>query len=494
MDTMNTLSSNGYHKKVDALMDRLYGAGVTSHQTIIEQINYLFFLRELSRRDKELLEIGVKNEDDIIFDGELTPFNWENLTRLNPDALFEALEKCFALIPQSTKDQVVRLLFRNAHVKVYDKPTLRILVHEIDEFARDLEEKEKSGRYDIFGDMYEYLLSKLAQAGTNGQFRTPRHIIKFMVEVLDPNKGETILDPACGTAGFLVAAYSYLAHKYTGEEYLKQGRFNFDKLSSQEYKFLYDHTFTGFDSDDEMIKFGLMNLYLHGVKHANLVRQNTLTDTAGNRDRWSIVLANPPFAGKLDRESVSEDLQMATGSTEVLFLRYIIDHLTPEGRCAVIVPEGVLFGSTAAHKKIQQMLLDNGLWSVVSLPAGVFNPYAGVKTSILFLDKSKSSQPEVLFYEVQHDGYDVTANRKPIKQNDLTEALQVLKGLQTSSERLWKVSRSEITDRGLALSANIYRPASSNENSFRDPKDILTEINVLKSEAEDLEKEIEALI
>ncbi len=494
MGTMDTLASNGYHKRVDALMDRLYGAGVTSHQTIIEQINYLFFLRELSRRDKELIDIGVDDEDDIIFDGELSRFNWENLTRLNPEALFEALEKCFILIPQSTKDPVVRLLFRNAHVKVYDKPTLRILVHEIDEFAKELESKEQSGRYDIFGDMYEYLLSKLAQAGTNGQFRTPRHIITFILEVLDPQKGETILDPACGTAGFLVAAYGHLASKYTSKEYLDQGRYSFDKLSPQEYKFLYDHTFTGFDSDDEMIKFGLMNLYLHGVKQANLIRQNTLTDTAGNRDKWDIIVANPPFSGKLDRESVSEDIQMGTGATEILFLRYMADHLTPQGRLGVIVPEGILFGATTAHKKIRELLLENGLWAVVGLPAGVFNPYAGVKTSIIFLDKAKKAEDNVLFYDVEHDGRDLSANRKPTSKNDLPEALAILTKSAVASKKAWNVTKVQIIENNTVLSAGTYKPAASDIEELRDPKIILEEINQLEAELVESKKSFTKLL
>jgi type I restriction enzyme M protein len=294
----------------------------------------------------------------------------------------------------------------------------------------DLEKQSTSGHTDIFGDMYEYLLSKLSQAGTLGSFRTPRHIIKFIVDVIDPKKGETILDPACGTAGFLVAALKHLEEKYTSEEYKKLDKYPMDLLTPQERDFVYKYTFTGFDSDFDMFKFGLMNLYLHKLEHPNIKRQNTLVDTAGDRTKWDVILANPPFAGALDIDSVSEDLRMGTRSTELLFLRYMMDHLSSSGRAGVIVPEGVVFNSTNAHKKIRQMLVeDAGLWCVVSLPGGIFNPYAGVKTSILFFDKSlKNKVKDILFVKVENDGFDLGATKRAIEKNDLPEALNWING------------------------------------------------------------------
>lgn len=426
---MSDFIAANLHKKVDHIMDVFFGAGVASHPTIIEQINYLLFMRALSQNDDDLRKIGITDKDQLVFDGDLEKYRWDNLLTLNAEQLFIALEDCFRHIPESTTNKTVRLVFRNAHIKLFDKPTLRTVLHEIDAFAKLMDEGEHKGKRDIFGDTYEYLLSKLAQAGTSGQFRTPRHIIEFLVDVVAPKKGETIIDPAVGTAGFLVKAFEYLRREYTSPEQLSSGG-AFDKLSSKEHTFLYEHTFSGFDSDEDMIKFGMMNLYLHGLQNARMIRQNTLTDTAGSRDKYDVILANPPFSGKIDRDSVAEELQMNTGATEVLFLRYMMRHLTDNGRAGVIVPEGVLFNASGGHTKIREMLLENGLWCVVSLPSGVFNPYAGVKTSILFFDKTRREKSEVLFSKVEHDGFSLSAQRRPIAKNDLPEILAGIKCYQ----------------------------------------------------------------
>lgn len=422
---MSDFISNNLHKKVDQIMDVFFGAGVASHPTIIEQINYLLFMRALSQRDDELRLLGVSSSDEIVFDGELEKYHWDNLLTLNAEDLFVALEDCFRKIPGSTTNKTVRLVFRNAHIKLFDKPSLRTVVHEIDKFGKAMDDSEHAGRRDVFGDTYEYLLSKLAQAGTSGQFRTPRHIIEFIVEVVAPKKGETIIDPAVGTAGFLVKAYEYLRKQYTSPETFATGG-SFDQLSNTEHTFLLEHTFTGFDSDEDMIKFGMMNLYLHGLKDAKLVRQNTLTDTAGTRDKYDVVLANPPFSGRLNKDSVAEELQMNTSATEVLFLRYMLRHLTEKGRIGVIVPDGVASNGSVSHTTLRKMLLDAGLWSVVSLPAGVFKPYASVKTHILFVDKTKASHRELLFIDISNEGFSDGASKRPIPGSQLPEALRLL--------------------------------------------------------------------
>ncbi|TSC66351.1 MAG: N-6 DNA methylase [Candidatus Berkelbacteria bacterium Gr01-1014_85] len=407
-------------------MNILWSGGVANHSTIIEQINYLVFLRSLSKKDDHAMRIDP--EAERVFQGELSQYHWDNLLVLNAEVLFSTLEDIYRRLPELTTDKTIQLLYRDAHVKVFDKPTLRRLVHEIEQLMSDLEKEATTGRNDIFGDMYEYLLSKLAQAGTLGSFRTPRHIINFIVDVIDPDKGETILDPACGTAGFLVAALEHLKEKYSSEEFKKENKHPLDLLSPDERKFLFQHTFTGFDSDFDMFKFGLMNLYLHQLEHPNIKRINTLVDTAGDRTKWDIILANPPFAGAVDQSSISEDLQMGTRATEILFLRYMIDHLSPTGRTGVIVPEGIIFSNTNAHKKIRQLLIETaGLWAVVSLPAGVFNPYSGVKTSILFFDKSIARNIEsILFAKVSHDGFDLGASKRLVDKDDLPNALNAL--------------------------------------------------------------------
>lgn len=443
---MSEFIANNLHKKVDHIMDVFFGAGVASHPTIIEQINYLLFMRALSQRDDELRQLGVTNDNEIVFDGELEKYHWDNLLTLNAEALFNALDECFRKIPESTTNKTVRLVFRNAHIKLFDKPSLRTVLHLIEEFGKAMDESEHEGKRDVFGDTYEYLLSKLAQAGMSGQFRTPRHIIEFIVNVVAPKKGETIIDPAVGTAGFLVKAYEYLRKEYTSPETFEVGG-SFDKLNNKEHTFLLEHTFTGFDSDEDMIKFGMMNLYLHGLKDAKLLRQNTLTDTAGTRDKYDVILANPPFSGKIDRDSVAEELQMNTGATEVLFLRYMMRHLTDNGRAGVIVPEGVLFNSSSAHTKIREQLLDNGLWCVVSLPTGVFNPYAGVKTSILFFDKTSKEKQEILFAKVENDGFSLSTQRRPITKNDLPKILEDIQRYKAGEEMQQENVHTVIYDR-----------------------------------------------
>jgi type I restriction enzyme M protein len=422
-----------YKHRIDALMDILFGAGVSNPQTIIEQLNYLLFLRALSIKDDEAELLGITDESEKIFSGELTKYKWQSLMALNPEELYKTLEESYDVLQKTSHNKTVKLLFRNAHVKVSDKPTLRRVLHEIDTFAKELTMVAHEGNKDVFGDMYEYLLSKLASAGTNGQYRTPRHIIDFIVRVVDPKKNERILDPACGTGGFLVAAYRYIAAKYTSVNLTKAGSPRaMDQLSSDEKSFLFTHMFTGFDSDEDMIKFGMMNLHLHGLTRSHLVRQNTLTDTTGFKDQFDVILANPPFSGSLEKESVSEDLQMGTMATEILFLRFMLDRLSSKGKLGVVVPQGVVFGNTKAHVRIRELLLEKGLWCVVSLPAGVFNPYSGtVTTSILFVDKAiADKEGKVLFCRIENDGYDLGAQRTPIDKNDLPELLRSIEAFK----------------------------------------------------------------
>ncbi len=459
---MDTISL--YKHRIDALMDILFGAGVSNPQTIIEQLNYLLFLRALSIKDDEAELLGITDESEKIFTGDLAKYRWQNLLALNAEDLFKTLESSFDVLQKNSKNPTVKLLFRNAHVKIFDKPTLRRVLHEIEEFAKELDKISHGGNKDVFGDMYEYLLSKLSSAGTNGQFRTPRHIIDFIVRVVAPKKNETILDPACGTAGFLVAAYRYLAEEYTSDNLKKAGSPRaMDKLTSDEKNFLFNHMFTGFDSDEDMIKFGMMNLHLHGLTKSKLERQNTLTDTAGVSDKFDVVLANPPFSGSIDRESVAGDLKMGTTATEVLFLRFMLDHLSSKGKIGVIVPQGVVFGDTKAHVKIREMLIEKGLWCVISLPAGIFNPYSGtVTTSILFVDRATTAKPNVLFYRIEADGFDLGSQRSPISPNDLPDALEVIQKFKndkpiSNNTKLAVVPKSEVLARAFkTLSADAY--------------------------------------
>lgn len=452
---MDTISL--YKHRIDSLMDILFGAGVSNPQTIIEQINYLLFLRALSIKDDEAELLGITDESGKIFSGDLAKYRWQNLLALNAEDLFKTVESSFEVLQKESKNPTVKLLFRNAHVKIFDKPTLRRVLHEIEEFAKELDKIAHGGNKDVFGDMYEYLLSKLSSAGTNGQFRTPRHIIDFMVHVIDPKKNETILDPACGTAGFLVSAYRYIAGEYTSDKMEKAGSPRaMDKLTQDEKNFLFNHMFSGFDSDEDMIKFGMMNLHLHGLTKSNLVRQNSLTDTAGVKDKFDVVLANPPFAGKIDEESVSEDIRMGTKATELLFLRFIIDHLSEGGRAAVIIPQGVLSDRTKAAKMIRKkLLLDCSLEAVISLPTGCFRPYADAETAILVFKKGGETK-SVWMYEVKADGFALDDKRSPILENDLPDALLQWK-TRADSKNSFNVDLSKIQEHDNLLNVGEYK-------------------------------------
>jgi type I restriction enzyme M protein len=493
---MDTISL--YKNRIDALMDILFGAGVSNPQTIIEQLNYLLFLRALSIKDDEAELLGITDQSEKIFTGDLAKYRWQNLLALNAEDLFKTLETSFDLLQKKSKNPTVKLLFRNAHIKIFDKPTLRRVLHEIETFAKELDAIAHEGNKDVFGDMYEYLLSKLSSAGTNGQFRTPRHIIDFMVKVVDPKKNETILDPACGTAGFLVAAYRYIAGEYTSDKLKKAGSPRaMDKLSADEKNFLFNHMFTGFDSDEDMIKFGMMNLHLHGLTKSRLARQNSLTDTTGMKDKFDVILANPPFSGKIDEESVSEDLRMGTKATELLFLRFMMDHLSLKGKLAVIVPEGVVFNASKAHTKIRQMLIEKGLWAVVSLPSGVFNPYAGVKTSLLFLDQELAkTKDELLFVKIENDGFDLGAQRRPLGNNDLPSAFEALSqwkvGKKVKSElTTWANKEKILNNVDLSLSGDRYQMAAEHSNTKWPLVELgeVCEINPKKSELSQLPKD-----
>ncbi|MDB5204922.1 MAG: type restriction enzyme protein [Candidatus Taylorbacteria bacterium] len=495
---MDTISL--YKSRIDGLMDILFGAGVSNPQTIIEQLNYLLFLRALSIKDDEAELLGITDESEKIFSGELKKYRWQNLLALNAEDLFKTIEESFDLLQKKSKNPTVKLLFRNAHVKIFDKPTLRRVLHEIEIFSKELDTIAHDGDKDVFGDMYEYLLSKLSSAGTNGQFRTPRHIIDFMVKVVDPKKNETILDPACGTAGFLVAAYRYMAGEYTSEKMKKAGSPRaMDKLSADEKNFLFNHMFTGFDSDEDMIKFGMMNLHLHGLTKSRLSRQNSLTDTSGLKDKFDVILANPPFSGKIDEESVSEELRMGTKATELLFLRFMMEHLSLKGKLAVIVPEGVIFNPSRAHSKTREMLLEKGLWAVVSLPSGVFNPYSPVKTSIVFIDAAISTtKDEILFIKIENDGFDLGAQRKPAGKDDLPAALEVLRKWR-NEERVKNaatvyVERSKIIKKNnFSLNGDRYREkiASANTKWSMVKLGEICEINPKKSEVSSLSSDTE---
>lgn len=481
-------------QKVDDIMNRLFAGGVNNPITAIEQITFLMFLKditEMDERQSRMSELNSKKYQSIFINGS-SKYSWRVIARLQGKELFdtltEAIEKLHEL-PNLTK--VGKMLFRQAHLKIYNQPTLKAIVELIDSIDYSNSEKYDS---DIKGDLYEYLLGKLSVAKRAGQFRTPRHIIKKMVEILDLKPSDTIFDPACGTAGFLVEAYKHIIEENTSEEEKKAGHLSGDKLKPAQHKFLQNQAINGYDNDADMIKIAIMNLYLHNINATNVKFFDPLCSPEEEKKKYDKVLANPPFSGTINQESIQEDINLNTTKTELLFLKYMYDHLVDGGRSAVIVPEGVLFGSTGGHKKMRQILMDECfIDAVVSLPSGVFKPYAGVKTAIIFYTKGGKTE-KVWFYEVVGDGYTLDDNRNPDPKNDNLKDLVTAFKKKEKGEFSWFASRKKIEEEDLNLTAGRYKPITIEEVKYEDPKKIIGDVLKIEKEIVDglnkLSKEI----
>ena len=417
-NTTTNFHSSGLKSKIDQLIVILYSGGVNNPMTAIEQISYLLFLRLLS--ENEELKSKLSKTYKSIFSGNWSKYSWRHFVTLSGDQLFHQVKTAIdAIYKLPGMPKIGVTLFKDASLKTLDRPTLRAVIQGIHELS--LEEDNES---DPKGDIYEHLLSKLSVSGTNGQFRTPRHIINMIVAMVDPLPGQKICDPACGTGGFLISAFKHIVSSNTSKDGA-QGNL----LKATEWKFLEEQAFTGFDNDAEMVKIAVLNLYLHKLEKAPINFHNPLTTNKFGKYaavQYDVILANPPFAGSLQKGSILQDLSSGanTRSTELLFLKWIIDHLAPKGKAGVIVPNGVLFGSANAAKKIRQTLLENcNLQAVIGLPSGVFKPYSGVATSILIFEKGKPTE-KVWFYEISADGFSLDDKRAFTQENDIPDLLQ----------------------------------------------------------------------
>ena len=401
-------------QRVDTLRDILVGK-IPDPKSQIEQITIALIYKFMQDMDNEAVNLGGKAS---FFVEEYAKFSWDSLfsPQLGGNEFVTLYSEAMTEMNQNPHlPHLFRDIFKNAYLPFRDPETLRMFLKHIDDFSY-------TDDSETLGDAFEYLLSTLSTQGDAGQFRTPRHIIDFIVEVVNPQKDETILDPACGTAGFLISAYQYLINKNPN-------------LSSEELKAIYNNI-NGYDISPDMIRFSLVNLYLHQFTNPKIFEYDSLTQ----EDRWNeyydVVLANPPFMTPKGGIKPHARFGVKSNRAEVLFVDYIAEHLTPTGRAGIIVPEGIIFQSANAYKSLRKMLVNEYLWAVVSLPAGVFQPYSGVKTSILFLDKVKAKNiDEIMFIEVKNDGYDLGAQRKPIDINDLPEALEKLKEYDANTTR-----------------------------------------------------------
>jgi type I restriction enzyme M protein len=476
----NNFFSSGLRQKVDSLMNTLWAGGVNNPMDSIEQISYLLFLRLVSEKDETLAMIDKKYQR--IFAGEWARFAWGNFVTLTGDSLFDAARDAIEnmhKLPSMT--ETGRMLFSRATLKIYDRPTLRAVVQGI--HSLDLAAHEG---HDIKGDLYEYLLSKLAASGTNGQFRTPRHIIDLIVTLVDPKAGQRICDPACGTAGFLISSLTHILSGNTKAADLKRGILDGSMLKPAQWKFLEEQAFTGYDNDANMVKIGILNLYLHQLEKAHIGHFNPLTTGFGGAypgKLFDVILANPPFAGKVQDESILSDLnyKLNTRATELLFLKWFIDHLAPGGRAGVIVPNGVLFGSTNASTWLRETLLTEcDLQAVISLPSGVFRPYAGVATSALIFEEGKKTE-SVWFYDITADGFSLDDKRSPIEANDIPDVLTKWPNREEGPNS-FRVPIEKIRENGWSLAAGRYKAVTAEAVDHDAPTEILEEVLKIEDE------------
>ncbi len=443
--------------------------------------------------EKEEKLTGHKHKS--IFAGKNEKFRWSHWREKTGKDLYEFVRtQVFPFIEELHNGHAnIRQIFHGAKLLIPDEVTLKRTIEIIDtiEFSR-LDT-------DIKGDLYESLLASIESAGELGQFLTPRHIIRAIIEMVNPKIGETIFDPACGSAGFLITSYEWLKFKNSDPKNIegRDGReIGYgDKLNKEQWEFLTEKTFHGYDVDPEMVRLALMNLILHSIEGAHIRRKDTVAGAEDEEDlrRFDIVLTNPPFAGKVDRERIKPTLPVKSNKTQVLFLGYVINSLKPNGRAGIILPEGSLFGTNKDDKEIRRYLLENTkLEAVVSMPAGVFQPYAGVKTSFLVFKKKPSpkldEKEQIWFFDMKGDGSSLSAAKKfgPQYKNDIPKLLELWnKDQAVAKPYSWFTKVSEIAENDYILSANTYNPYSGEEEiSHRSQEEILREIESIKNNLE----------
>lgn len=467
--------------KVDQLWEAFWSGGIANPLSVIEQITYLLFVKRLddlqTAREKQANLLGSEIENPVFLANQMH-LRWSQFKDYDPEKKFATFkDEVFPFIKEmnGTAGSSYTKFMADA---VFIIPTPALL----DKVVGMIDAIPMADR-DTKGDLYEYMLSKIASAGQNGQFRTPRHIIKMMVELAAPTPQDTIADPACGTCGFLVAAAEYLEHQYP------------DILIDKAQKYHFHHQmFHGADFDNSMLRIGAMNMTLHGIENPNIEARDSLSeDHTDQRNAYSLILANPPFKGSLDYDATAKDLlQVAkTKKTELLFLALFLSQLKTGGRCAAIVPDGVLFGSSRAHRDIRQTIVDgHKLDAVISMPSGVFKPYAGVSTAIILFTRTDSGgTDDVFFYDMAADGFGLDDKRDKIDADDIPDIIEKFtafkKGKGDFSDKKAKaftVSHVEIVENKYDLSINRYKEVEYEEIVYDPPHVILDQLEALESE------------
>ena len=478
--------------KIDGLWDIFAAGGLVNPLDVIEQITYLMFIHDLDDSDnlraKDSAMLGLPYKS--IFAGEVqigdrkvdgNQLKWSVFHDFPAGRMYSVMQEwVFPFIKNIHGDK------NSAYSKYMDDaifklPTPLLLSKVVDSLDIIYKLMNETQAVDVRGDTYEYLLSKISQSGLNGQFRTPRHIIRMMVELMKPKADEVICDPACGTSGFLVAAGEYLKKNCKEEIF-------FNKQKKDHYM---NGMFHGYDMDRTMLRIGAMNMMTHGIDNPYIEYRDSLSDQNPDRERYSLILANPPFKGSLDADTVSTDLLKVckTKKTELLFIALFLRMLRVGGRCACIVPDGVLFGSSTAHKAIRRALVEeNRLEAVISMPSGVFKPYAGVSTGILVFTKTgHGGTDNVWFYDMTADGFSLDDKRTEVKENDIPDIITRFKNRdgekdRARTEKSFFVPKDEIVGNEYDLSINKYKKTEYKPVEYPPTSEILAELRSLEAE------------
>ncbi|ADZ09358.1 N-6 DNA methylase [Methanobacterium lacus] len=478
--------------KINKLWDMFWSSGISNPLQAIEQMSYLIYMKRLDddERAKEQNAKFSEEEYESLFK-DCSDCRWSKWNNMAADEmLIHVREKVFPFLRDlGDENSLYRRYMKDA---VFAIPTGSLLV-ETTSIIDEMHIKEQN--LDTKGDIYEYLLSELKTSGKNGQFRTPRHIIQMMVKIVDPKVNEIICDPACGTAGFLVNSYRHILKANTSQELIKiddEGQeYNFkgDKLSKSEYLALKNNSLFGFDFDQTMVRISLMNLMMHGISNPQIDQINTISMRYNQNPNFDVVLANPPFKGSINKDELNDDFSINTTKTEILFLELMYNILNIGGRCAVIVPQGVLFGNSRAHKSIRKKLLEDcRLDAVISMPSGVFRPYAGVSTGILIFTKGEPTA-KVGFYDMEADGYTLDDKRTFIDgKGDIPDIIEKFKNsepelFQDRKAKHFYVPYEEIKENDYSLSISNYKEIEYDEIEYESP-------DVIKEKILELEKKI----
>ena len=490
--------------RIDGLWDIFAAGGLVNPLDVIEQITYLMFIRDLDTTDnlraKESAMLGLPYKsifaDEVqvgerIIDGK--QLKWSVFHDYDAGRMYAIMQEwVFPFIKNlgGNKDGAYAKYMDDAIFKI---PTPLLLSKIVDCLDGIYDEMERVKESDIRGDVYEYISSRLSVNGRAGAFRTPRHIIKMIVQMMQPKPTDAICDPACGTAGFLVAASEYLKENHKQEIF-------FDRVKKDHFL---NHMFSGYDMGRTMLRIGAMNMMTHGVDRPFIEYRDSLSDQNPDKEKFDLILANPPFKGSLDADTVSADLLKVckTKKTELLFLALFLRMLKTGGRCACIVPDGVLFGSSTAHKAIRKELVDgNRLEAVISMPSGVFKPYAGVSTGILIFTKTgHGGTDKVWFYDMTADGFSLDDKRTEIKDNDIPDIIARFRNLdgETENPRTAKsffVPKGEIVENGYDLSINKYKKTEYVAVEYPSTAEILADLHELEMQIAAGLKELEGLL